>query len=218
MGEEDEMIAVLTGDLVRSTKMSEQEYLDAISGLKQLMLEAKSKHQAAGDIYRGDGFQIQFPEPQFALEYALIIKLALQGASISQKPVMCTLSLAYGRYQTLSEKPNTSMGQVFIDSGRNLEATSRSDITLSIEQNTEYPELDLLTDFLSHLINKLTKSQSELLCQYIQSGYAEHKEIAKMTGTSRQNISNRLSSIGAFLVRDYIELINNKVMTRIGGE
>lgn len=210
------MIAVLTGDLVRSTKMSNDIYAGAISSLKRSFKEAKSKHQASGEIYRGDGFQVQFPDPIYALEYTLTIKLALQSAKFSDKPVLCTMSLAYGSYDFLDEKPNTSMGPVFIESGRGLDNTSRGDLSLSFESGADNYEYTMLTRFLNHLINNLTKSQAQLLCQYIEGGFAEHKEIARITGTSRQNISNRLANIGADLVRDYIEFINTQVITMVG--
>ncbi len=210
------MIAVLTGDLVNSTKMSDNAYAEVISELKRLLKNAGQKYQAIGEIYRGDEFQIQFPEPVHAIECALLIKLALHVSQSSEKPVQCTLSLAYGNHSTLADKPNTSTGPVFIDSGRGLDKTQRGDISVSLNSTSEDSELILLTQFLNHLLNRLTKSQAKLLYQYIEANYAEHKKIADLIGTTRQNISNRLGNIGAFLVRDYIKIINNKVIDDSG--
>lgn len=205
------MIAVLTGDLVHSTKMSNETYSNVIDSLKGFLDEANVKFNAIGEIYRGDEFQIQYPEPIYALKNTLLIKLALHLSKFSPKPIQCTLSLAYGAHKIYAEKPNTSSGPVFTESGRGLENNQRGELSIHWQQQVSNHEIILLTQFLNHLLNRLTKTQAELLYQYIDNNFAGHKRIADITGTTRQNISNRLSNIGAFLVRDYMEIINNKV-------
>ena len=207
------MIAVLTGDIVNSTKMSTQTYSNVIQSLKAIINQIHEKYGAVGEIYRGDEFQIQFPNPLHAIECTLLIKLSLHAAKFSNKPIQSTLSLAYGNYSQLNDKPNTSSGAVFINSGRGLDQASRGDISINFEKTSENEaqKMTLLTQFLNHQLNRLTRTQAELLYQYIESTYAEHKKIADITGTSRQNISNRLGNIGAFLVRDYVNLVNTTV-------
>lgn len=213
------MIAVLTGDIVNSTKMSKQTYADVIKSLKGFLQDAHENYGAVGEIYRGDEFQIQYPNPIDALKSTLLIKLALHLSAYSTKPIQCTLSLAYGDYETYDEKPNTSSGPVFIESGRGLSKTQRGELSMHLkqqnvqqkEQKNNQDDVILLTQFLNHLLNRLTKTQAQLLYQYIQHGFAEQQKMAELTGTSRQNISNRLGNIGAYLVRDYIESINNKI-------
>ena len=205
------MIAVLTGDIVNSTKMPNQTYIKVINSLEDFLREVNIKFNATGEIYRGDEFQIQYPDPIYALKSALLIKLALHISKFSPKPIQCTLSLAYGDHEIYAKKPNTSKGSVFIKSGRGLKKTQRGELSLRFDKEADNNEVILLTQFLNHLLNRLTKTQTELLYQYIESDFAEHKKIADITGTTRQNISNRLSNIGAFLVRDYMEVINNKV-------
>jgi predicted DNA-binding protein YlxM (UPF0122 family) len=100
-----------------------------------------------------------------------------------------------------------------------LSKTQRGELSIHFQQQkAQRKEQDdilaltkLLTDFLNHLLNRLTKSQAQLLYQYIEHDFAEHQKMAEFTGTSRQNISNRLGNIGAYLVRDYMAIINNKI-------
>lgn len=213
------MIAVLTGDIVNSTKMSKQVYADVIKSLKGFLEDAHKNYGATGEIYRGDEFQIQYPTPIHALKSTLLIKLALHLSEYSTKPIQCTLSLAYGDYDTYDEKPNTSSGPVFIESGRGLSKTQRGELSMHLQQQNSQKKgqgdilalTKLLTDFLNHLLNRLTKSQAQLLYQYIEHDFAEHQKMAEITATTRQNISNRLGNIGAYLVRDYIGFINNKI-------
>jgi predicted DNA-binding protein YlxM (UPF0122 family) len=206
------MIAVLTGDLVNSTKMSQEQYTKVLNNLKGLLKQTAAKYNANGEIYRGDEFQIHYPDPAQAIKSTLLIKLALYLSSVTPKPLHCTLSLAFGHFDTFDSKPNTSSGPVYISSGRGLGKTPRGELSLHFEQQSVTDDIHLATNFLNHLINRLTKSQAELLFQYIENDFAEHKKIAQLTGTTRQNISNRLSNIGAFLVKDYITTINKKLM------
>lgn len=206
------MIAVLTGDLVNSTKMSGETYSAVIKSLEGYLREVDEKYNASGELYRGDEFQIQYPDPIHALKSTLLIKLALHLSTFSPKPIQCTLSLAYGSHDIYADKPNTSSGPVFIESGRGLEKTPRGELSLHLAQDYNDNEINLLTQFLNHLLNRLTKTQAQLLYQYIDHNFAEHKKMADITGTTRQNISNRLGNIGAFLVRDYMEVINKQVV------
>lgn len=205
------MIAVLTGDVVNSTKMSKETYINVIKNIQALIVNANQQFKAEGEIYRGDAFQIQYPTPHHALKSTLLIKLALHLSSFSTKPIQCTLSLAYGNYEIYASKPNTSSGPVFIQSGRGLETTARGEISVHFGKEKLNENIKLLTQFLNHLLNRLTKTQAQLLYTYIENDFAEHKTLADLTGTTRQNISNRLSNIGGFLVKDYIKAINNKV-------
>ena len=206
------MIAVLTGDLVNSTKMSNATYTEVTNSLKGFLQDVNDKYRAIGEVYRGDEFQIQYPDPAHALKSALLIKLALHLSKSSPKPIQCTLSLAYGAYDIYDNTPNTSSGPAFIESGRGLEKAQRGEFSLRFQQESDNDDVQLLNQFLNHLLNRLTKTQAELLYQYIESDFVEHKKIADITGTTRQNISNRLGNIGAFLVRDYMAVINKKVI------
>ncbi|WP_286235418.1 hypothetical protein [Thalassotalea sediminis] len=202
------MIAVLTGDIVNSTKMPQQQYKNVIQSLQALLKQTEAQYQACGEIYRGDEFQIQYPNPFDAIKSSLLIKLALISED-TKVPVQCTLSLAYGHYDIYAEKPNTSSGPVFVNSGRQLDKTNKGDLTVSFADKNQHDNIQLLTQFLNHVLNRLTNTQAALLYQYIQSDFAEHKKLAEQTGTTRQNISNRLANIGAHLVRDYIMLIQS---------
>ncbi|BFM08708.1 hypothetical protein [Halioxenophilus aromaticivorans] len=215
------MIAVLTADLVHSTKLPKGVYKDTLALLSALLKAEQKRCGADSEIYRGDGFQVRYTNPLQALESTLAIKLGLHAAECAAKPILCTMALAFGEDDACDDKstgkPGTAMGQAFIDSGRALEQTARAEMTLTFGQAVNSEELNLLTRFFNHQLNNLTKSQAQLLSQYIESGFAEHRALAQLTGTSRQNISNRLSSIGAFLIRDYVRLVNHHV-TRIAGE
>lgn len=206
-------LAVLTGDIVSSTKMPATEYQLVINRLQRLIDQADEHFSASGQIFRGDAFQLHYTDIAQALKSTLLIKLGLYITEQVPSPVQCTLSLAYGKGLVKNESPNTSSGPVYITSGRELENTASGDLSVHISNFDAQNELTLLTQFLNHLLNRLTKTQAELLYQYVMSDFAEHKKLAELTGTTRQNISNRLANIGATLVENYCQLINQYVAT-----
>lgn len=205
------MIAVLTGDIVRSTKMTESQYQKVIQLLREQISILKDTGGAQGQQYRGDEFQVQFSRPEEALKQTILLKLQLVISPVLHEPVSCTLSLAYGKHSVMDASPGGSTGPVYITSGRQLDSSPREALLVTFSEQFEDPTLQLLTTCISHQLNKLTHSQAELLYLYIDTNFTEHQKLADKLGTSRQNISNRLSSMGAHLIRDYIQLINQKL-------
>lgn len=191
--------------------MSEESYTNAIRKLKDLLSIANANNSGQGDIFRGDEFQIQYTQPDLALKSILLIKL---GLYFSTPYTQCTMSLAYGTYDILAEKPNTSSGPAFVASGRGLEKTNRSELSLKLlsQSQQEHSDLALLTQYVSHQLNRLTKAQAKLLYLYIENDFVEHSKLAEITGTSRQNISSRLKNIGAHLIKEYINNVNQKLL------
>ena len=192
------MIAVLTADLVHSTKLTTQEVVEVTEWLENYFRTHLENTSAS--IYRGDEFQIIFKDPKDALYQVLLLKLKLQ--SEFEWNQACTMSIAYGNADLLTETPHTSQGPVFVASGRNLEKTKRGEISI-VSPQLKTDTSQLLLKYVNHQLSKLTDSQLELLLTYFEKRFPEHKELAAITGTSRQNISNRLSAMGADLLRDF---------------
>ena len=195
------MIAVLTADLVDSTKLNTSELVQVTDWLENYFDRHLSN--AHSSIYRGDEFQVIFNEYQSATYQTILLKLKLQNQF--QWKQLCTMSLAFGEATLLADTPQTSQGPVFVTSGRGLEKTKRGEITLHDAQLTTRADT-LLLKYVNHQMNKLTTTQIELLITYFENHFPEHKELALLTDTTRQNISSRLSAMGADLLRDFTKI------------
>ena len=195
------MIAVLTADLVDSTKLNTSELVQVTDWLENYF----NRHliNARGSIYRGDEFQVIFNEHQSAIYQTILLKLKLQNEFEWKQ--LCTMSLAFGEATLLADTPQISQGPVFVTSGRGLEKTKRSEIVLHNAQLTTKADT-LLLKYVNHQLNKLTTTQIELLITYFENHFPEHKELALLTDTTRQNISSRLSAMGADLLRDFTKI------------
>ncbi|MBM7071910.1 hypothetical protein JQC92_07650 [Shewanella sp. 202IG2-18] len=197
------MIAVLTADLVNSTKLEPENLVKVTTWLQDYFVQNLMATQTLSAIYRGDEFQLIFKKPQQALYETLLLKLKLKLAFSWNQD--CTMSLAYGHADIITDGPQTSQGPVFVSSGRNLSKTKKGDLFISFPFKSSDTYL-LLIKLINHQLEKLTRSQVELLTIYLENRFPEHKELAQITDTSRQNISNRLSAIGADLIKEFIQL------------
>ena len=61
--ENSALIAVITGDLVGSSKLSGEAFSQVILNLERLLKSFRARYDAAFDIFRGDSFQLVVAPP-----------------------------------------------------------------------------------------------------------------------------------------------------------
>ncbi len=74
------IVGIITGDLVKSRKIGNEDVEPVIGSLKQCFSEINElllQGQAKYDIFRGDRFQYSVPEPQKALLVNILIRTKL---------------------------------------------------------------------------------------------------------------------------------------------
>lgn len=201
------MLAVLTGDLVDSTRLTTEHYEQTISGLRELFKQISSQTGCEYELYRGDGFQLVFAEPRKAIAQLFTIRLYL-NSQLNSIAVNCTLSLAYGEGALNGSGPGTSTGEVFIQSGRGLDNCRGGEFTVIVSQQDKQPAISIMCAQLSYVLNRLSKKQADLLYQYLTLGFPVHQVLADNNSTSRQNISERLKAAGGDLLAPFIDYIN----------
>jgi hypothetical protein len=193
------IVAVLTTDIVHSTKLSTLEYNSIITTLKTYLDREIEGKDASYEIYRGDSFQIYFQDVQQAMRASMALRLYFRSG-IDCPSIELTQALALGEYEQLSDTPGTSVGQAFILSGRALDKAQRGEFVFNICEG-----IRLSTRFLNHLLAGLTEKQSGVLFYYVSLNGPEQKVIAELLGMTRQNVATHLKRGGADLIRAYIE-------------
>ncbi len=206
------MIAVLTGDLVDSTRLTSAQYKQAISGLNTVLENIKGRTQCHYELFRGDGFQVVFPEPEEAVQAMFTLRLFL-NSQIEDVAINCTQALAYGTGELSKSSPGTSTGEAFIQSGRALDNARGGEFrviqaTVTNAKTSQQPAIDIMCSQLSYVLNRLSKKQADLLYQYISQDFPKHQVLADNNHTSRQNISERLKAAGGDLLVPFINYIN----------
>ena len=202
------LYAVLTTDIVHSTKLGSDDYSAVMKALKAILISHQERYQSQFEIFRGDSFQVLYPKVDEAMKASLSLRLYLQSG-VDCPAVKLTQSIAIGTVDKGSESLGSSLGEAFVLSGRSLDDASRGDLTLSFGRDFVNRDLTVSTLFLQHLLNGLTKKQAEVLFYYIDFGYPEHQFIADYMKQSRQNITAHLKRSGAELVKTYLLAYKN---------
>jgi hypothetical protein len=195
--------AVLTADIVHSTKLSSADYTKVMTTLKNRLEAHEEKYECKFEIFRGDSFQVLYQNIDEAMSSALSLRLFLQSG-IECSAVKLTQSLALGEVESRTNSISSSLGEAFILSGRALDDASRGDMLLSFGEDFSSTDLSVSTLFLRHLLNGLTEKQSEVLYYYIDFDFPEQQVIADHMKMTRQNVATHLKRSGAELVKAYL--------------
>ncbi len=200
--------AVITGDVIESTKLSEEENNSLIQGLKNIIDELEQKQTIRGEIFRGDSLQCLINKPSEALKTALLIKTYIKGiVSINKlkskneydktinKPVFdIRLAIGIGEVNSEKEKLSISQGEAYNLSGRLLDDLKNKQ-TIAINTNDSYKdEFDTSFKLLDFILSNATQNQCEVIYYKLQ-GLTE-VEISEKIGINQSAINQRSNSSG----------------------
>jgi len=195
--------AVLTSDIVHSTKLEAKTYALVMKTLQKLLKSHEVRYQCKSEMFRGDSFQVLYTNINDAMKSVLSLRLYLQSG-IECPSIKLTQSLAIGNVEQTSENLSISLGEAFILSGRSLDKATRGDLVLNFGSELWSTDLTVSTLFLRHLLNALTEKQAEVLYYYIDFDFPEQKSIADHMNMTRQNVATHLKRSGAELVKAYL--------------
>lgn len=194
-----EILAVLTGDVIRSTRLA-PEALDAVMAGLAAGAAAMSAWEGAEPArftrFRGDGWQCLAPSPPRALRAALFLRAhvrALDGDADTRVAV----GIGPGSLPARGGLAAAS-GPAFEVSGRSLDGL-RAPEQFAVAWPAPPPGAALtgavfaLADEISRL---WTARQAETLIETLAPGDAAQREIAGKRGVSQQAIAKRLSGGG----------------------
>jgi hypothetical protein len=194
------LIAVETSDLVGSTLMPADLLALTMASLKKCLGNIQTYQDSLIEFYRGDAFQIMYPNAVSSLRSSLLLKLFM--LSTLDVPVNITQSLALG----FTSKPVTSlhdrMDDVFVQSGRKLDSVNSAELGVYIESFSRASYLSLA--FLNRIIAGLSAKQALVIYWYIKHDFPEHKKIASLLDMSRQNVNAHLLRGNADLIKQFI--------------
>lgn len=192
------MIAVITGDIVHSRRLSQAQLKTALETIRQQVSRVNNDGKVTIEFFRGDSFQITLLNPRAMANLVVLIYCALR-----QVGCRATLSLAVGQGELKNELAG-AYGEAFELSGLGLDATKRGEISFDSSNNLLKHSFKVSTQFLSFLLDSLTIKQAQVLELFVSENFPEHQYIAEKLKTSRQNITAHLNKSGADLVKAYI--------------
>lgn len=177
------MLAVITGDIVHSSKADPAALSQAHRRIEQVIAEFSQRSGCRGELYRGDAVQILVPEKLFAptICIALITALAGQGLHI-------TLSMAFAAAPS-EARVALSQGPAFELSGQGLDNTARGGWSAHSSDKELAARLDLASELTGFILSKLTCKQADIVYYWLTHERCEQSQIASAFAMTRQNVS-----------------------------
>ncbi|WP_029416491.1 hypothetical protein [Brevundimonas bacteroides] len=185
-------VAVLTGDLVRSTALSHEGLLQARESLRRAAREIAGWGRGAvhgPDFFRGDSWQLVLTQPNLWLRAVLYLRTTLRAL---EEDADTRISVGVGAMDALdADAVSQSTGEAFVLSGRALDDMSRFEgfrlATAQPEPDETY--LPTVLSFCSHVVGGWSSSQAKVALEMLRPLDKTQEALADALGVSRQFVS-----------------------------
>lgn len=207
--------AIITGDIVDSTKMTAEERVSMLQLLQYLPVVLSPLDKMDIDIFRGDSFQIKVAEPSKVLRIAILIRAIFRANKFTDNKAQwdARMAIGIGSLDYESDTISTSDGEAYRLSGRGLDTIGKARISIETPWEDVNKELMVSTLFADDIMTGWTTSQSRIMFERLIKVQSQ-EEIGDVLGVSRQMVSKALKAAKDELISIYIkrfeELINQK--------
>jgi predicted DNA-binding protein YlxM (UPF0122 family) len=207
--ETKKIYAVLTGDLIGSSRFRIEEREKVISNLKDsFKMISPDSITSPFVIFRGDSFQGVLSRPDEALNAALIIRSSLLSRFKGKRARLdARIAIGIGTIDYLSgNQVGEGDGEAYRNSGPELDKMKKREQNLIIKTPWAgiNEELRIECSLLDALIQRWTKEQAEVILYHITKGVTQ-EEIAKILGISQPAVFQRLKTGGTWAVQAFME-------------
>ena len=225
---QDECYAVLTGDIIKSTALSQSDLEDVRTGVLNTVDEVKGWKRGLvkgkAEFFRGDTWQLLLTSPAMALRVSVFLRASLLAAGKADSRI----AVGLGRVEKVSpRRVSLSTGEAFVLSGHGLDGMtqySRMTILAPKSAGALSEWLPVLGHLCDALISRWTERQAEIVCSAVHPREAKQEDIAETLDPpiSRQAVTKALdgadwnavrASIRQFEATDWSALIQEKKET-----
>jgi hypothetical protein len=196
-------IAVLTGDIVKSTTLSRDARDALFAGLRAgaAAVEAVQEEPALFERFSGDSWQM-LTKPRFALRASLLMRAFIRQEN---KAFETRISVGLGAVEPLSpEGLGASDGPAFQASGRGLQGLKGAQ---HFAINTPDLTVFILSDEIS---TRWTQAQARVLAYALMLPRPTQQSVAGKVGISQQSVRNHLSAAGEPALQAALADIENR--------
>lgn len=201
--------AVITGDIVNSTSLSQEQRMILLKTLKEIFKKIEEVYphtiESQFEIYRGDSFQGVLSDPEKALITCILIKAYLRKSfpTTLKKAWDARLALGIGEIDFLSHTGSEGDGPAFRRSGPVLDemkGENRTMITTPWENiNLEF---EVSCTFLDIIISRWSSSQAEVVLELLD-GFTQ-QQIADKLKISQVAVHHRIKNAGWNAVQKFL--------------
>ncbi|NRB25804.1 hypothetical protein [Shewanella sp.] len=194
-------IAVISGDIVNSTKLTFDQFeqlLKRIKDIQKLITEGNSSN--AHSIERGDEFQSVVHDIENALRYTIVYRIGIKALG---KKFDSRISFAIASNADLRESVSESMGAAFVLSGRGLKALKSDRLCFNSDHFELTEHFDLLFKYLDRQLTELTSRQCEVMLAMLRTNEAlSINDLAEKLNIASATASKSLKASGWPLVSE----------------
>jgi hypothetical protein len=191
----NEIIAVITGDLVNSRKEITKTWMPLLKETFNVFGNQTSQWE----IFRGDMFQLKV-EAKKALYSAIYIKASLK--MLNNLDVRMGIGIGTEAYK--SDRITESNGTAYINSGEAFEKLKRKKISLV----TPWPDFNnnwnLYLKLASLTMDNWTAKSAEAFLYAIKNPNSNQNELSQILGVTQSTISENLNRSGYYQLSDMI--------------
>lgn len=201
--------AILTADIVHSTKLSPAQARKLIQRLRLVLSPYRF------EFYRGDSFQVYIKDARLALETALLCRTAAISMAQDIKSFIPDIRIGIGIGK--AKEPNGTLGaargEAFVLSGRALDQIAKSNTRLVISTaNTLAGEgLAVIAAYTNTIFNDMTGKQANVIFELLKGNtqLVVAKKLKKSKSTIHQHVSAARWEEIKTLLQQYKNIINH---------
>lgn len=197
------MIAVITGDLVKSAEVSTGIWMPVLKNF----LNRQGKSPKDWEIFRGDSFQFSC-KPQEAFQKYLLLK-----SKIKQQPQLdVRISIGIGKIDFLGEKISESNGTAFVRSGRTFDQMKEKEyLAITTGTNEKDITLNLLARFASTIMDNWSPTGAEIVEAFLENPQWSQQQIADKLNINQSAVSQSRKRAQFDLIMDLNDYFRNTV-------
>ena len=201
------LMAVLTGDIVNSTKLSASREKQ----LNEQLIGQFAGYKSSLEFYRGDSFQAYLQDPAQALRLALLSRTAAIAIAKDSKKVQADvrISIGIGKVDTPVTSLKTAKGEAFILSGRAFDEMVQQEQRLAIVCANPLANegLQVITDYLNSIFQVMTGKQAEVMYELLAG--KSQTDVARQLKKTKSTIHQRTSSGGWAAIEKLLQQYEN---------
>lgn len=210
--EKKTLFAVLTGDLIGSSKFKGEQRKEMLQILKDSFNEIVPMILPGGvvsrfEIYRGDSFQGVISRPEKALSAAVGIRAGLlSGFRKKIHRLDARIAIGIGTIDFLPEEGGRAGdGEAFLYSGQTLDGMKKGEQNLIIKTPWQTVNEEFLVEcaLFDAIINRWTFEQAQAVLKYVKG--LKQEEIARELRISQPAVGQRLKTAGTWAIQDFLK-------------
>jgi len=204
-------IAVISGDVINSTKLTSEQFEQLLIRIKDIQhLITEGGLSNVHSIDRGDEFQTVVHDIENALRYTIIYRIAIKALG---KQFDSRISFAIASNADLRESVSESMGEAFVLSGRGLKTLKNNRLVFNSDRLELSGNFDLLFKYLDKQLTELTSRQCEVMLPMLKTNDGlSISELSKKLNVADATASKSLKASGWPLINELNWRFINQVL------